>query len=525
VPAFYTKALLRIDPVGDIEHARLAWMRGDYHAAIARLHGRRDPKSCILLAHSHLRLRDARAAFDALQAESERDSNESNMIALLRASAAERLGRHDVNYPSLPPRANRDVRATFAFYGALSLWIRRDVDAAFAGIRRAIDFGDTPILADAIELRAWIELRRGNNAAAVRSFLETLDILALRSEPDEGLRASVLSGLAMLAARTNDGSFLARVHQERETLVPVAGIARPIVSMLIWLSATREKNAVDDTEAFELLLEARAIGASEPLSVYVDIALARFHRRRGSLDASKRHVELAQQRIDRTDWSSAGVDARSLLLTFAAEASELQPDLAGSAFTKALSLTGRRDPILAFDGDRRMLALALTARGRIAASRERTREAVADLQRAYKLYLDLEFHHDAVVTALYLARLSRTLDPASEALLQQTVRDFPDSLLASEIRSILTSRSSPFAKITVAERRVLERICEGKTSRQIAAELERSPSTVRNQTITMFRTLGVKTRAGLVALVAAESRAGNPFLVRHSPPDPGLGKT
>jgi DNA-binding CsgD family transcriptional regulator len=46
---------------------------------------------------------------------------------------------------------------------------------------------------------------------------------------------------------------------------------------------------------------------------------------------------------------------------------------------------------------------------------------------------------------------------------------------------------------------VMLAICEGKTSKQIAADFGRSFHTIRNQTLKVYATMGVRTRAALVA--------------------------
>jgi len=100
--------------------------------------------------------------------------------------------------------------------------------------------------------------------------------------------------------------------------------------------------------------------------------------------------------------------------------------------------------------------------------------------------------------------LARAASHVPSALLKALQREIPRSWIAVEAKRLEGKSASPLARVTPAERRVLEKICEGKTSPQIALELGRSPSTIRNQTISLFRTLGVHTRAGLVALVARE---------------------
>ena len=60
---------------------------------------------------------------------------------------------------------------------------------------------------------------------------------------------------------------------------------------------------------------------------------------------------------------------------------------------------------------------------------------------------------------------------------------------------------SPLDALTPAERTVADKVAEGLTSRQIAAELFLSPRTVDAHLSRIYRNLGINTRARLAALV------------------------
>jgi DNA-binding NarL/FixJ family response regulator len=49
---------------------------------------------------------------------------------------------------------------------------------------------------------------------------------------------------------------------------------------------------------------------------------------------------------------------------------------------------------------------------------------------------------------------------------------------------------------------VLRHLCEGRSNREIAEALQRSESTIRNQTQRIFDVLGINSRAALVARCA-----------------------
>jgi len=141
--------------------------------------------------------------------------------------------------------------------------------------------------------------------------------------------------------------------------------------------------------------------------------------------------------------------------------------------------------------------MALLARGRIEAARGNTPNASADIEKAIALWQACGDRYMTCIASLDLMRIGRTgMTPGLTSLL----RKVPRSWLKAEADRLVAASKSPFLQLSAAEQRVLEKICEGLTSRQIAKKLGRSPSTIRNQTISIFRKLDVSTRSGLVAL-------------------------
>ena len=75
----------------------------------------------------------------------------------------------------------------------------------------------------------------------------------------------------------------------------------------------------------------------------------------------------------------------------------------------------------------------------------------------------------------------------------------PKSWLSDEMHRRETVAASGVSKLAPAERRVMLAICEGKTSREIADDFDRSFHTIRNQTLKVYAAMGVRTRTALVA--------------------------
>jgi len=520
VPQTSKRTFASISTEQPLSEGRRAFAAGDYEEALQLLSGSKEPAARFLVAQMYFRLKDPKAALAALRNVQATTADEAAVAAILRASAKHRLNpEDDVEFPALPPRAGREVKAAHAYYRAYSAWLRdgnaqsEDADALAA---EAISYGLPAYNALALNVQAWVEWQRGRYALATRRFLETIDLFASGRVSDEYLRSSTLVGLSHLSLETLNLDIFPRLRTEAQALVPTSTTAHRQTRLATFFSSLWAL-AGDDTASYEALLGARRGEHRDFASIVAEIMLAGFHRRRGSTDAAILHLDLAERRLKSVDWSKADMEMRTSLLHFASEAASLLPAAAGSALTKALSLTGRRDPTLAFEHNEFAKGMAFLARGRIALARDKRADAISDIKTSYEIWHRGGFSYRSAFAAVDLAKL--TGDEAVLSYLRSICREVPNSWLASETKRIETELSSPFSRVTPAERRVLEKICEGKTSPQIAAELGRSPSTIRNQTISVYRTLGVNTRAALVAKMARERADSTPSLapLRHNP--------
>jgi DNA-binding NarL/FixJ family response regulator len=507
VPASLRRRLEGRDPHAEFAIAQQSWAQARYDDVVDRLRATPEPRGRLLLARTYLRRHEHRLALDALRGVRFDDADEAATAAILRATASEPAdpARGPRVPPEVPPGTNRKIRAAADYYAALSAWSRGEMDPAAKGAGRAVEAGDAEIRALGTELQAWVEVSRGRPGAALSKFVEALDILA-RDYKDEFVRASSLQGAAFIAVETFDFEILPRLAAEVSTLQPTTTIARACLSVRLNLASLHALQG-DDALCYEALLGARAIVAAAPFSAVADIALGSFFRRRGSPDAAALHLDMAYKRLEGVDWSKADLEAHLVPVLFALEASPSGDPRAGRALTKALSHAGKRDPLLAFEHDNRAAAMALLARGRIEASRGNTQTASADIEKAIALWQACGDRHMTCIASLDLMRIGRTgMTPALTSLL----RKVPRSWLKAEADRLVAASKSPFLQLSAAEQRVLEKICEGLTSRQIAKKLGRSPSTIRNQTISIFRKLDVSTRSGLVALAKKQDgpRAG-----------------
>lgn len=482
-----------------LDVAQRAWEDARYDDVLRDLEGSRDGGARLLRARVYMRRREYEKVVSVLRAGFD-DPSDAAFAQILRSSAIERSSPGQKG-PSGPPKgASRKVAAAAHYYGALAAWARGDLEAAYSLANRAVDAGDREFQAFALDLQGWIEVSRRRFSPAARRFLETLDMLRDEGLRDEHLRASALQALSHVALATVDFDLIPRLTSELTSVKSTVDTARVVLATMLCLSDLLALQG-QDLASYELLLTARSLDIQHPFPSLADTAIAAYHRRRDNDNARAAHLTFAFRSLEGTNWPEADIEARVVPAVFAAEAALGDDPRAGGALTKALSFSGRRDPMLAFEHDERAAAMVLLARGRLQEARGKGEAAAADVGRAVAIW---EAHGDgylSAVASLDLMRISGTREPS--APLRAALRDAPRSWLKRELERLRHRTESPLAKLAPAELRVLEKICEGATSREISKQLGRSVSTIRNQTVSIFRKLDVHTRSALVAKVGA----------------------
>lgn len=99
----------------------------------------------------------------------------------------------------------------------------------------------------------------------------------------------------------------------------------------------------------------------------------------------------------------------------------------------------------------------------------------------------------ALVALLAVDPDERLLDRADEL-----TRLAPQSWLRKRYEALAEHVRGP-AQLSPAERRVMDAICEGRSTAEIAEQFGRSKNTIRNQTRRVYEIIGVRTRSALVS--------------------------
>ncbi|MGP6158636.1 MAG: LuxR C-terminal-related transcriptional regulator [Vulcanimicrobiaceae bacterium] len=390
-----------------------------------------------------------------------------------------------------------DERSEAAFHFSVFLWSERRFDEAEAVVRAHLQSARGIWRASLEQMLGWIEVGRERFPVATRHFERALSSYAKSGERDERLHGRLLQAVSITALETIDLDLLAAVDVE-----PPADLGRDArepwfhaMQNRAWLLMLAGKNS----EALAAFLGARAIAPSAAATAVAEVNLASFCRIAGAPGVAREHLQFARKQLRTQPWSRADADERMTLIEYALEAQKLEPTSAGETLTRYLSSTRRRRGDLAFENndDRRVAALELMARGCLEAVHERRSSAVQTLGKALDVWSQIGYRYREAVTALLMHEVSN--DPAYLAVAGRALASAPKSWLADEVRRRDTAAASGVSKLTPAERRVMLAICQGKTSREIADDFDRSFHTIRNQTLKVYAAMGVRTRTALVA--------------------------
>ncbi len=497
---------------GPLDAARAAWDAGEYELVLRGLGSvrfeRREERAASLVMRARALLAVGRPAEVPALLDAARDDlktpDETIVAQMLLGAALARTERGDEGERLLEAAADAAARRApsrvpeVAYYRALRRWSTHRVTDAEEIVEAALPAASGVVRSRLLQLLGWIDVRREAYAAAALDFTAALDELDKAPETDAKGRAAILHALAFIAAEMVDLRLGRVVRREYETnrWTDDTRIERfQVLEHLSWLSLL----AGDVERAWDERQLALTLTVDTSYHAIALIHAAKIAGMVGDRFSESRYVTLAGALLLRGDQVALDVERRTALLGFATAAGTAHVETAQRIMTLYDRSKPRRTAMLAFEGDRRVEALELSARGRVALLSGDTKRGTAMLQQSLDLWTRLNYRLRVALTANDL-RLA-TGDARYTRIALDALRDAPQAWLhpALEQRG---DDDLPLAKLTAAERRVLIALCEGKKAREIAAEFGRSFNTINNHTRAIFTAFGVRNRAALVAQCA-----------------------
>ncbi|HEY6325692.1 MAG TPA: helix-turn-helix domain-containing protein [Candidatus Cybelea sp.] len=208
---------------------------------------------------------------------------------------------------------------------------------------------------------------------------------------------------------------------------------------------------------------------------------------------SRVELDEAEQLAARVDWHSTLSEERIGLLLLAELFSGV--DTAGSAMYLArYRELGEIKSPLHYRRDARLRAFAQFSTGIVEIALGNKRRGLTELRAARKVFerFGYDFRTARCLAAEYEATHNRDLLPS----LEEKLRNYGHSWLAAGICGF--GRSSA-RSLPPMRKRVLDEVCQGKSTAEISRALGRSKFTISNHIKELFKTFEVKSRSALVA--------------------------
>lgn len=258
--------------------------------------------------------------------------------------------------------------------------------------------------------------------------------------------------------------------------------------------------AGDTLGSFRYLREASTLAetlGSAPLRAQVMLDRAQFARNAGEEHWCANELAAANELLRDVDWLRTRAEERLTLLLLAEVLAPTDPQGAAAAIARYATLAPVLDP------------LAIGVRGLVHQANGRTRDAVRDLSAAYDSFDRAGSEWRAGKAALTLAKA--TGRARWRLLARENLEFYANSWLFAQAQAMAELPGAPESvSLTPMQERVFDMICEGLSTDAIATRLGRSRSTIRNHIKLIFKALGVRSRAALVAKAAREGRFSLP---------------
>lgn len=417
-----------------------------------------------------------------------RSGDVAHGLAVLHAAAAQ------------ADAANADdtTRSEIALGIALALYQRREFDATEAALR-AVDPASDVVYARALECRGWIAKARGDFPAASAAFEAALAQLDRSRQRDRFLEANLVATLAYIAVEVLDFARWESLEQRART---VAWEAAGLEYNRFWLEMTRsmaDEIAGRPREALQAARAAALCAPSRAFRTFAECRRASVLFAYGELLGYEDLAGAIRAELDATDVRSLHEFEEINLPVVVAETLAAIGDGPGAA--EALRKVGAMSPAQAAllrDEPLKRAYLAF-AEGVVADANNDALRAQHRYREALRLFGEMGLARRALLAALALGELGG--DTAVLAFVAERVQALPPSswVRRKAARRTAWVADTLLARLTRAEREVLELLHEGKSTAEIAAIRGRSPQTIRNTISKLLQTFGAGNRQALVA--------------------------
>ena len=387
--------------------------------------------------------------------------------------------------------------ATMAYHDLRMRWLRRECDLAVPGIELALAHPDPSIASAAYAYRAWLHAGRHDYAAHVEDLIHAVGFATVPAdEPvDVCVLASSIQALAQVAFETADAHGIAAARAACEALpwTPDVRVQQFATIRAFGWDAFMRGNAGHAQWSFK---EARAIAPSTPWRIMGHLDRAYVARIAGNEFWALEEIAQADALAFDVAWEASYGEERQVLVSLAI--SHAPTDAArAQRYAAMYSRIGTESihPALAAHGDRRALAHARYAQGRIEQTLGRRDAAVRALTEAYGIFESSSFWYQCVQAALALAEL--TSDDRWRGAATANASRYPGCPLAACAERAAARDGGMPEQLSPVQRQIARAVWQGAHPAELSRRFSRSVYRIERQIQAVYTAFGVSSRAEL----------------------------
>lgn len=394
-------------------------------------------------------------------------------------------------------RAHPTIRSEIALNIGLAHYGLRNHDEADRVLELVSPNADI-IHARSLEYRGWVAIARSEYVVASKHFEAALHRLDQCRQYDRFLEAHAVQALAILAAeRLDRTSWLLVEDRARRIEWSAPGLAAPWWGVAISASMMEEVNG-RISEALQWAREAEDVAVNEALRLFATCRRAAVLRTVGERFAHRDLVARIRAEVQRLDVTRLENEERRLMLSLAIETASVGDVLGARALLKQYDDFPPGSSMLSLTGDPRELGARHFAEAVVADAGTEHALAHDRYREAFQIFNRIGYERRALLAALRLGEL--TGQTYLFEYVDRTLRKLSSrSPLLERARRHNPAHTDPVvANLSRTERAVLELLCDGKSTLEIAAARGRSKQTIRNTISRILTAFEVSDRPALL---------------------------
>lgn len=493
-----------------LRDARFALRSAMYDAALELLEGCEDwnaetaEPAIVLKAETILR-RDPVAAISYLTMVGDIPSSSEGLFAYAlqfgKSSATVRdFTSAESRYAEARPLADsvRDGAHSMAAHELRLRWFRRECDPTTPEAALAVSHPDPSVASAAFSHRAWMYALLGRydeHIADLRSAV-AFATMPLDEPVDAAIVAASAHALAQVSFETANAAGVAAAAAAADAIAWTPDIRTHhflTTRALGWDAFLRGRSG----QAQWAFKDARALAPSHAWRVMSHLDRAYVARMaRNEVWAIEELAEADRLARD-VRWEANFDEARQVLVMLAVLHAPVDAVRAQRyAATYAQLGTDSVNPSLGVDGDRRVLAHAKYAQGRIDQTLGRRDAAIVSLTEAYDIFSGASYFYRAALAAAALAELTGEAVWRDKAV--SHARHYPDCPLTSLVDEAVAREEAMPRQLTPLQQQIARALWSGAETEELSRRFSRSIYTIEQQIVRVYEAFAVTSRGGLL---------------------------